>query len=424
MGKEVAGPGKVELFRRARNVLLVLAVLLVVTVIVSRRISQGEFHLNVDESVHAMTGLYFADFLYDLPLLDPIQYTYRYYAQYPALGLIHWPPFFHFVEGILFLLLGPSVITARLAVLLFALVGFYFWFKLVSELDDPWTAAASTALLAFLPALLLYEKSVMLEVPSLALCICSTYFWVRYLKTGASRFIYWFSFFASLALLTKQQCIYLAMFCLLTLLAERKWSLWRDRAAWQAFTISLLLVGPFYVLALTVHGQTLAGHLFKYGSESAGEASTWKTLMYELGYYWQIPAAQLGVPLLCLAILGVGISWRRGKRKSLLIMLSWIVACLMPSDCLRPCARNHTGCCESGSSGSASNAKGNPGWTAGNVGPPAGRLPALLRPLLCGILPVYCSCTAAGPVCVNDHSHSGSGKDFFLSRLQTQRQSC
>ena len=157
---------------------VLVAVLLFVTVVVTRGVHKGEFSINVDEGAHAVTGLYFADFLSDLPLAHPVQYTYNYYAQYPALGLILWPPLFHFVEGIIFLVLGPSVVSARLTTLLFALLGLIFWFKLVSELQNEWAAAVCTLLLALLPSLLLYEKAVMLEVPSLALCIAASYFWV------------------------------------------------------------------------------------------------------------------------------------------------------------------------------------------------------------------------------------------------------
>src|SRR5262249_50640116 len=126
---------------RLRSALLPLAVPLLLTFIIARGISKGELDYNVDEAQHGVTGLFFADFLSDRPLAHPVQYAYHYYAQYPALGFVHWPPLFHFCEGVLFLLLGPSVIAARLTVLLFALLGSVFWFKLVSKVENEWTAA-------------------------------------------------------------------------------------------------------------------------------------------------------------------------------------------------------------------------------------------------------------------------------------------
>jgi hypothetical protein len=74
-------------------------VLAIVAVVVAHRIHQGEFQTGSDEATHATTGIYVRDLLTDRPIHDPVQYTFRYYAQYPALGLIHWPSLFHFVEG-------------------------------------------------------------------------------------------------------------------------------------------------------------------------------------------------------------------------------------------------------------------------------------------------------------------------------------
>src|SRR5581483_7706491 len=181
-----SGPVLVERPERRpkyQSSVLLIVVLLMVAILAVRGIGKGEFSFNVDETQHAVTGLYVADFLRDLPLTHPVQYTFEYYAQYPALaGIIHWPPFFYLFEGIAFLMFGPSVIVARSTILVFALFGLFFWFRLVKELQNEWTAALSTALLAVLPAILLFEKTVMLEIPSLSMCIAASYFWTKYLR--------------------------------------------------------------------------------------------------------------------------------------------------------------------------------------------------------------------------------------------------
>src|SRR3989454_9629385 len=90
--------------------------------------------------------------------------------------------------------------------------------------------------------------------------IMASYWWVRFLKEGRSRLLYAFVFSASLALLTKQQCIYLALFCLLTATVLRKWRLLVSWSAAKAFAIMLLLVAPFYLLAFSVHWRVLSAH--------------------------------------------------------------------------------------------------------------------------------------------------------------------
>jgi len=308
---------------------LPFAILLLVAVVLVRGVSKGEFNIDNDETIHAFTGRYIADFLSDLPLAHPVQYTYAYYAQYPALGIIHWPPFFHFVEALMFLLFGPSVVTARLTVLLFALVGLYFWWKLVKDLDNQWTASLSTLLLALSPGLLLYEKAVMLEVPSLAMSIMASYWWVRFLKEGRSRLLYAFVFSASLALLTKQQCIYLALFCPLAATILRKWRLLVGWSAVKAFAIMLLLVAPFYVLAFSVHLRVISAHLVHWQATSGPLFKVASSLIHRPSYYWAILPRQVGWLVLGLSFLGMLTFRLWARRENVLVMLAWILACYM-----------------------------------------------------------------------------------------------
>jgi 2-polyprenyl-3-methyl-5-hydroxy-6-metoxy-1,4-benzoquinol methylase len=157
-----------------RAIILLLLTLTLVSTIVARGIAKGEFHINVDESQHAASGLFYASLLRDAPIRHPIRYTYRYYAQYPALsGVIHWPPLFYAYEGLFFIVFGASVITARMTILLFSLMACIFWFRLVYDIQDDWTAGLSTAILALLPSVLLFEKAVMLEIPCLALSVAA-----------------------------------------------------------------------------------------------------------------------------------------------------------------------------------------------------------------------------------------------------------
>jgi hypothetical protein len=313
--------GKMQRAWDRRQIALLVATLGLVAVVVLRGISIGEFHYNVDEAQQAVTGLFFADFLRDLPLSDPVQYAYRYYAQYPALGLVHWPPFFHFAEGMAFLLLGPSAVSGRLTVLLFGLVGLFFWYRLVRELQNDWTAAVSTVLLAFLPTVLLFEKLVMLEMPAMAMCMGATYFWVRYLRENSGWSLAWFTLLASLALLTKQHTLYLALFCLFTILGLGHW---RRLGSWKliaAFLVTVLLTGPFYWLAFRLHSVTIVQdtlHVLR-----PGDISLWE--------YWQLfPKMlpnQLGTVLLVLSLLGIATCWRTGRRETTVVMLGWIGSC-------------------------------------------------------------------------------------------------
>jgi hypothetical protein len=280
-------------------------------------IHKGEFNLNVDEPFNAFTGLFFADLLRHPPIAHPVQYAYSYYAHYPAIMVFHWPPFFHFVEGLFFLLVGPSVLTARLVVLVFAVLGLFFWFELVSELENKRAAAVSTVLLALLPQVFLFEKAVMLEVPCLAMCIAASYFWLRYLREARNRFLYAFAVFAGMALLTKQLSAYLALFCLLSAVTTKKWRLlWRWPVA-RALGIVLLIAGPFYALSLAIDWRSISGNMFVGAYD----------VPHPFAFYVSALPDQLGWPLLALALLGVVTCRWWTKRENVALMLSWIFAC-------------------------------------------------------------------------------------------------
>ena len=304
------------LYERMRPYIPLLATWLIAILCIVRGMTIGEFDFNIDEPDHAATGLYFHDLLLDHPVTHPVEYTYLYYAHYPSLGLIHWPPFFHFCEGVMFLLFQPSVVTARVTILLFALLGLYFWLRFLSELHGPWIGALATLFLALAPGVLLYEKVVMLEVPSLALCIAASYFWFRYLRTEESKAAYWFGLFAALALVTKQNSIYLAPFCLLTIIASGKWRLLLRRPTIIAVAICLFLAGPFYVLAFRLHAGTISKDVL---NASVSEISRFT-------FYFLTLPGQLGWPLLVLSVLGIVTYRLWDKDRNAKFMMLWIVA--------------------------------------------------------------------------------------------------
>jgi hypothetical protein len=306
--------------KHTSNILLA-CVLAVVGVITTRGITKGEFSYNVDETQHAVTGLYAADLLRDHPFRHPVQYTYRYYAQYPALsGVIHWPPLFYGVEGVCFLALGPRVESAHMSVLFFAFLGLVFWFRLMSYLLNDWAAALSTLLLGLLPSVLLFEETVMLEVPSLALCIAATYFWFRFLLEEDPRFLPWFGGFATAALLTKQNSVYLLLFCALSILVLRKYRLLATRRAIFLAALACIVVAPYYVAVYMTHWRTIAMDLSEQSS----------SIFQRLLFYPQALPNQLGWTLLALAALGIATarSWSN-RTNAATLMLTWILSCYL-----------------------------------------------------------------------------------------------
>jgi len=296
--------------------LLLLGSIALVCTVAARDIRVGEFDYNVDEAQHAVTGLFVADAFRDLPIRHPVQYAYRYYAQYPAVAILHWPPLFYIFEGLSFLLLGPSVVSARLSVLLFCVLLLYQWFRLMEEALDSYTAGICSAILGLLPIILLFEKSVMLEIPSLALCVAAIRHWTAYLEHNQRRSLYFAALWLSAALLCKQTSIFVLVFCGLTLLVTRQWRrIWsRDAAIFAA--IVGVLAGPFLILMLLLQGKAVANDLGSY------RITGWERVTY----YGQILPNTMSPILLVLALLGAALAFRWDAPKRTAIMGCWILS--------------------------------------------------------------------------------------------------
>jgi len=296
--------------------LWLLGSIALVCVVAARDIRIGEFDYNVDEAQHAVTGLFVADAFRDLPIRHPVQYAYRYYAQYPAVAILHWPPLFYIFEGLSFLILGPSVVSARLTVLLFCVLLLYQWFRLVEETLDSYTAGICTAALGLLPMVLLFEKSVMLEVPSLALGVAAIRHWIGYLERHQRKSLYLSALWLSAALLCKQTSVYLLVFCVLTLLVTGQWKRIISRDAILFTAIIAVLAGPFLTLMLFLQGRAVANDL---GSHRMGG---WERITY----YGQRLPSSFPPTLLVLALIGAALAFRWDTPRRTTIMGCWVLS--------------------------------------------------------------------------------------------------
>lgn len=305
---------------RYRRVLLVVAVLAASGVVITRGIHTGEFNFNTDETIHASTGLYFADFVRDLPLRHPMQYTLRYYGQYPALGVLHWPPIFHMVEGLGFLLFGSSVVVARGALLLFALLGIYFLFRLVEYVESTPAAVIASLLFAFLPLTLLYEKVVMLEIPALSFAIGALFFWIRYLREEKRPDIYWFALLACAALLTKQTAAFLLPVSVLSAVLTKRVQLFLQKTTWYVAAGCGIVLAPYYLAMSHYHGAAMAKVLGNARPVSHFARYT---------FYWRILPEQMTWVVLGLSVLGIVTYCLRQEWEKLAFAAAWICACYL-----------------------------------------------------------------------------------------------
>jgi uncharacterized membrane protein len=304
-------------------------VLLLVGVIISIGITEGEFFFFYDETQHAMAGVFFRDLLVDHPWSNPVQYTYEYYTKYPAFKLLYWPPLFHMVEGLFFLVFGITVLASRLTILSYALVGVFFWYK-IAEREGPQPRALASALIfPLLPFVLQYERVTMLEIPCVAMCMVSLYFWQSFMREERARDLWWFAAFLVASLFTSQKAAFLCLFVVLHFLVERRWKLLKRWDVWAAGFLSAAIVVTWYLFSL--------GKLARSYDRVSGQDFQHATTSYHLFYYLEKVLPQMGM---LLGVLGMaGFVWAMLRaRKEHHFFLVWIVAGFL---CFTPIYEKH-----------------------------------------------------------------------------------
>ena len=301
-----------ELLRRPSVILI-----LIVGLLLSRGITKGEPFYNNDETRHLMNGVFIRDLLVDRPLAHPLTYAYEYYAKYPAISVPHWPPLFYFVEALFFLLFGISVWASRLAILGFALLGAYFWYRIAERYGPRPRALLSAFVFCLLPTIMVFESVTMLEIPQVALCLGAIFFWLRWVETEQATDLWALAGFVVAAMLTSQSSIFLAVFLGLDFLLNFRFRLLRTWQVWAALLASVGIVLSWYLFsfrALTLSYQRAVGQEFHH------VVNRWS-----LFFYARNLPEQLGLILLGFACIGIGWSVLQGASRYRFLLL-WVVS--------------------------------------------------------------------------------------------------
>ena len=272
---------------------------------------ESEPFYNNDETRHLLTSVYFRDLFYERPWTGLAGWTVRYYLQYPALGLLVWPPFFYAFAGFLMAIFGTSIVVGQIAVGLFMGLACLYVYRFVAHTHDGPRALCAVLLFGCAPMIFKYSRHVMLEIPTLALALMATYHFWRYLEKDKRRDIFLAASAAALAALTRFDTVYLLPLFALLLVSKKRWDiLWRGEV-WLAAALGLALLAPSYLV--TAH---YVGWLhFKQASQTEvyGNPATFALARW-VYYFAALPRNFLGWPLFVPALLGLALSLRKAAR--------------------------------------------------------------------------------------------------------------
>lgn len=282
----------------------------------------GEFWWS-DEARHAMDGVFFMDLFQDLPWQAPVDYALRYFAQYPAIAPNWYPPVFAIIEAIFFKAFGINEVVARFTILGFALCGavtWYFWTRLLW--GRAW-AVLSCLLYLSAPGVLIWTRSVMLEVAAVAMIIFSVYIFDRYLDRPTFRSAILAGMALALTLLLKQTTVFIIPVLLgYAIVSNKREALIRREAFSAYFIVSMALIGLFLhaVYFGTTATETIIGGL---GTDKPWGPGIFNPKRWEM--HWLALWETSGFPLIAAAIGGAFSLLRFPPQRQDALFLLWII---------------------------------------------------------------------------------------------------
>ena len=307
-----------ENFQKNRSKYYIVALVLLTLGILTKGITQGEFWFP-DASRHAMDGVFVLDLIKDFPVFHLYDYATQYYTKYPALGIGYYPPFFAIVEALFFGLFGISVFSARLTVVFFAVIGVIFWFKLIKLVYDEKTAFYSSLLFISTPFIVKWSRSVMLEMPALAMVIVSVYFFFNFIEHNKKRHGWYFILSIALAILTKQTAVFLIPVFFLYVIFTKKLKKLSNRKILLISIGLLLLLLPLAVFILKLGGMVFI--------RSIGSLTDHSRLLTAKQWYFY-PGALVKVltlPVLILSVISIAVLFFKKELRKSTLFLSWLL---------------------------------------------------------------------------------------------------
>lgn len=274
-----------------------------------------------DAPRHALNGAFILDLVRNLPLRHPVEYAHQYYLQYPALTVLFYPPLVHVVMALAFALFGVSALVAQAVVAAFHLGLLVACYALARRwLTRPYAFAAALAAGAG-PAVLLWSRQVMLDVPVYALVVGAAYWFLRWLDDDRPRALAAWVTLVVLAVYTKYNAGYIVVPFVLAALAARGPAVWRDRRIRIAAAAGAVALAPAAVLLLRYGSANLMSVV---GSQATdlprSSVDAWMFYLHALPH-------QLGWPVVVLAPFGALWAWRARtlSRPHWLLLASWWV---------------------------------------------------------------------------------------------------
>jgi hypothetical protein len=274
-----------------------------------------------DDVAHLMNGMVLRDYLTSALGHDPMAFAQGYYASYPKIAPLMWPPLFHVALG-LFLLPGwPAGAGSLVFVALIA--GWLGWrLYTVARTVSPGMGLWLVPLLVLTTPLVASLFSVvMLDIAIAALSLEACHWLARYWRSGATRHAALFGLFVAFACLTKGNGVALVLAPAAFIAITGRFDMLRRPGLYWAALIVVTLAGP--LLLISARNDAAIGD---FGFISVAEM--FRRVVFYSTHLWR----QLGPAVLAFAVVGVIATLRRRRDKdTAAVLAAALLAVLMAS---------------------------------------------------------------------------------------------
>lgn len=247
-----------------------------------------------DAPRHALNGAFVMDFLRDMPLHDPVGYAYSYYAKYPALTILFYPPLFYFFLAPFYAVFGVSQTSALMAEFVCYAALATGTYRLARFWLEPLPAFGAALVLVSAPEVAYWGRQVMLEIPSFALLTWSAVFFMRHLRENRIGPLYAALALAVLAMYTKMTVAFVFPVYLIVLWQRRGAMLFRDKHTYFIAGIAFISLMPLAVMTAKfgqANVQSLTGIPDEQASRSSIAGWIWYARQFPSQMSWAVLVA-------------------------------------------------------------------------------------------------------------------------------------
>ena len=258
--------------------------------------NESSVSLQGDMPRYLMNGVFLFDSLRDFPFSNvatAVEYAEYYYARYPALSLGHHPPLLSLAEVPMFAIFGVSVTSARVLPFVSFVGAVGVLYRWVQDLYGRTPAFFAAVFFATSPYVVIMGRSVLSEMPTLALVIVSAYWLHRFCLTERRGALVAFVVAAVLSFYAKQLAVFVVPAFLFTAIERLGVRRLVRRDMLIAATVIVLLLLPLVLLTLIMSRGNVSATINALAESAPSSAIVSEALK-----------SQLALPVIILAIAG------------------------------------------------------------------------------------------------------------------------